>query len=809
MRTRPITGCWPALGVFFSVFLVASLVGAPASAQNPDAWDAAIRERLRGLDSELSRRGYQSLGEYYTGALAHDDDESFALTLAPGTTYLLLGTCDLDCSDFDLIAHTKEGDEIAGDYSLDDSPRLYLRNDRATAWSIDVTVWMSQCDAAPCLWGVGVHRVGPEAMADYEAAMAAQTADAAPPPAPSTGGSGTGGRVERGVLGPGDDTLDSGEWVDRYEFEGYEGQVAILDLRSDEFDPYVMLLGDGEFRQENDDFQGSAQRSLIRIPLPTTTTYHVAVTTYAPGERGSYELSIQTEEAGDIAPTDRVEEGALTTDDSTLESGEYLDVYTFEGLAGQQVRIDLASNQFDPYLILKLPDDSQLENDDADDTTVSSRIETELPESGTYKVLATSYAVETGAYRLTIQLGDGVGGPVASSGGGGGTPPAPASNDVRTLTLGVPMSDALGPGDDRLQGGEWADRYVFQAESGQAIALEMSSQSLDTYLVMDMPDGTSISNDDHGEDVHRSRIDLVLPQTGRYRVLATSYAADEVGDYQLRLESSTHDAAFAASTGGAVPPRRIFGMMVGISDYEGDFSDLAYTDEDAIRLQGALVEGAGMQPDDSILLVDQDATLANLRSGLSSLSSRMSEEDLFVFFFSGHGDRVPRQGPQPADPDSLDETLEFYDGSLADDELSTLLDLVPARQILVVLDSCFSGGFSKDVISVPGRMGLFSSEEDTTSSVADKFQAGGFLAVFLADAMAGGGGDANGDGYVTALELSQYLHERYRSGVKSAPGPRTEAYVRTGGPQQGYQHLVVDRGSIGPFDPLFRLQSVN
>ncbi|NIR99882.1 MAG: hypothetical protein GWN99_02225, partial [Gemmatimonadetes bacterium] len=63
----------------------------------------------------------------------------------------------------------------------------------------------------------------------------------------------------------------------------------------------------------------------------------------------------------------------------------------------------------------------------------------------------------------------------------------------------------------------------------------------------------------------------------------------------------------------------------------------------------------------------------------------------------------------------------------------------------VVLDACFSGGFAKDVISAPGRMGLFSSEEDVTSSVAAKFRAGGYLAVFLADAVGDGLADADAD----------------------------------------------------------------
>ncbi len=84
--------------------------------------------------------------------------------------------------------------------------------------------------------------------------------------------------------------------------------------------------------------------------------------------------------------------------------------------------------------------------------------------------------------------------------------------------------------------------------------------------------------------------------------------------------------------------------------------------------------------------------------------------------------------------------------------------------------------------------------------------AGGYLAVFFADAVGDGLADENGDGGVSAIELSQYVQERYRADVKSTdPGN----YVRTGGPQLGYQHLVVDRGSIDPFYVLFNVSRGN
>jgi len=247
----------------------------------------------------------------------------------------------------------------------------------------------------------------------------------------------------------------------------------------------------------------------------------------------------------------------------------------------------------------------------------------------------------------------------------------------------------------------------------------------------------------------------------------------------------------------------VYGVFVGISNYGGRAGNLMFTAEDARRAQQAMVRGAAMRESDGIILTDQQATLANIRRAVQEIGARTGPNDMFVFFYSGHGGRVPHRGAfQASDPDNQDETLAFYDADLVDDDMNQWLAPIRARVSLLVLDACFSGGFSKDVISAPGRMGLFSSEEDVTSGVAVKFRAGGYLAQFISEAVGDRLADADGDREITALELSQYLHERYRADVKSA-GPG-EDFVRTGGPQTGYQHLVVDRGSVGPFDVLFR-----
>ncbi len=48
----------------------------------------------------------------------------------------------------------------------------------------------------------------------------------------------------------------------------------------------------------------------------------------------------------------------------------------------------------------------------------------------------------------------------------------------------------------------------------------------------------------------------------------------------------------------------------------------------------------------------------------------------------------------------------LYDGRLMDDELGQIFDTIRARVALVAIDACFAGGFAKDVITRPGRVGM-------------------------------------------------------------------------------------------------------
>jgi hypothetical protein len=622
----------------------------------------------------------------------------------------------------------------------------------------------------------------------------------------ATGG-GRGPRVESGRLASGDRTLSSGEYADEYTFDGRRGQRVTLDLRSNEFDTYLILRPPQGDQTDNDDHEGDAHRSLISLDLPMDGTYRVTVTSYKSGETGAYDLRIDLGGASGVAAAapaagPRVERGRLAAGDDTLRSGEYVDVHRIEGVPGQRLVVDVASQDFDTYLILIPPRGERRENDDVEGKPRHSVIETDVTEAGTYTVAVTSYQRgETGNYELTLSTARSAAPQAAAAAG-----TSRSSADVESITVGESRDGRLSSDDRRLDGGEYRDLYAFEGQSGEAVVIELASSEFDPYLALIPPEGEQIDNDDADGRQDLSRVELTLRASGRYRVMATSYAAAQTGSYRLSLRRGSGNAAVAArpapgtAAGGA---GRVYGVFVGISNYGGRASNLMFTAEDARRTHQAMVRGAGMRESDGIILTDQQATLANIRRAVQDVAGRAGPNDMFVFFYSGHGGRVPRRGAfQASDPDNQDETLAFYDADLSDDDMSQWLSGVRARASLVILDACFSGGFSKDVISAPGRMGLFSSEEDVTSGVAVKFRAGGYLAQFILEAVGERLADADGDREITALELSQYLHERYRADVKSA-GPG-EDFVRTGGPQTGYQHLVVDRGSIGPFDVLFR-----
>ncbi|MEM9117467.1 MAG: PPC domain-containing protein [Cyanobacteria bacterium P01_F01_bin.56] len=84
--------------------------------------------------------------------------------------------------------------------------------------------------------------------------------------------------------------------------------------------------------------------------------------------------------------------------------------------------------------------------------------------------------------------------------------------------------------------------HEFSGQAGQEINILMTSSDFDAYLVLQGVDGqTIIENDDSGGG-RNALLEIVLPRTGAYRVLANTYEAGSAGEYLLTVTVDEPDS---------------------------------------------------------------------------------------------------------------------------------------------------------------------------------------------------------------------------------------------------------------------------
>jgi hypothetical protein len=126
----------------------------------------------------------------------------------------------------------------------------------------------------------------------------------------------------------------------------------------------------------------------------------------------------------------------LTTADCPLGDGSYYDAFQFQGFAGQLVTIDMTS-AFDTYLFLLDPAMLVAAADDDSGGGTNSRIVFTLNATGTWTIVANSFAAnQFGPYALTLGC---VGGPTPTP-----TPTPVVPSNIPTLSFTAMVSLAVG-----------------------------------------------------------------------------------------------------------------------------------------------------------------------------------------------------------------------------------------------------------------------------------------------------------------------------------------------------------------------------
>ncbi len=102
---------------------------------------------------------------------------------------------------------------------------------------------------------------------------------------------------------------------------------------------------------------------------------------------------------------------------------------------------------------------------------------------------------------------------------------------------------------------------------------------------------------------------------------------------------------------------------------------------------------------ETIRLETAMATRYAVIKGIKSAATTLTDGDIFLLTYSGHGGQVPDRSGDEAD--LQDETWCLFDGQLIDDELRVLWsEFASGTRVLVLSDSCHSGSVTRAPVSI-------------------------------------------------------------------------------------------------------------
>lgn len=170
--------------------------------------------------------------------------------------------------------------------------------------------------------------------------------------------------------------------------------------------------------------------------------------------------------------------------------------------------------------------------------------------------------------------------------------------------------------------------------------------------------------------------------------------------------------------------RQKFALVIGIGQFQDPkIPQLRYTSKDARDFADVLVKHANFDPANVELLVEEQATRANILNGLQRLILTTQPEDLVVLFLSSHGSpNKESQGLQGIGYIvTHDTSLErLWVDAIEYQDFARKAALIKARRMVTFLDTCFSG----QAFHAPGAKQLTVENVGVDAATAKLFVSG-------------------------------------------------------------------------------------
>lgn len=241
--------------------------------------------------------------------------------------------------------------------------------------------------------------------------------------------------------------------------------------------------------------------------------------------------------------------------------------------------------------------------------------------------------------------------------------------------------------------------------------------------------------------------------------------------------ASTAPAPAPAATISATPQPTAFALVVGIEKYR-DVPSPTGARSDAEKFAEMARKTMGIPESHVILALDDRATKSDIEKHLDWLKSNVPAGSRVYFFFSGHGAPEPSKGtsyllPYDGDPRFLERT------ALPMADVLRALGQTKAREVLAVVDTCFSGAGGRSVLPpgaralvrvqtapVTGTVALLSASSGAEISGPVPGGNAGLFTQHVLDGLGQGRADLNGDSQISLQELTDYVKPRVARDAK-------------------------------------------
>lgn len=284
-----------------------------------------------------------------------------------------------------------------------------------------------------------------------------------------------------------------------------------------------------------------------------------------------------------------------------------------------------------------------------------------------------------------------------------------------------------------------------------------------------------------------------------------------VGGLGISGQSSSAKSDTAPAAGAFVsgaPQPASYALIVGIERYR-DVPSPTGARADAESFARVVRTTLGVPEANVKVALDDRATRSDIEKQLEWMQANVQPGGRVYFYFSGHGAPDASAGtpyllPYDGDPKFLTRTALPLAGVLK------TLGETKARDVLAVVDSCFSGAGGRSVLpdgarplvrvkeaSVAPRLALLTASSGAEISGPAPDGNGGLFTRYVNEGLGRGQADINGDGQISLQELSEWVRPRVARDAKRDNRDQTPSMQIGSGLAGGASSFIIAQGIAG------------